>query len=362
MFYYPEIKNVHFEPSSLCNARCPVCPRYLMGGLKNELLVENAVSFEQFKKWFPSKFLKRLDRFQMCGNYGDPMTTPDMLKIVQYLRDSDCPVLIHTNGGLRDRKFWHDLGTINKNTGGENVRVIFAIDGLEDTNHLYRRGVEWDKLINNVKAYIDAGGHAQWSWLRFNHNKHQLEEARQLSVDLGFRDFFSKHPFGFTMWRTDEKQKVPSMLVLKKDGNYDYEMYPEEAEEFNDISEKVEKQVFTIPKLAKDKMHVKGSWEESVSNNELSCYAIRLKEIYISSKGQVHPCCFLSGYVDMQNKTYQQHQYTDLIEPYYDELNLNNNSLEEIMNSKFFQRKMVQGMKPGPDRIIGCSVYCTKKN
>lgn len=353
MLYYNEIKNIHFEPSSLCNARCPVCPRYLMGGLKNEFLKETAVSFEQFQKWFPIDFLKRLDRFQMCGNYGDPMTTPDMLDIIRYIRSADCPVLIHTNGGLRDTDFWKELGAI------EHVRVMFAIDGLEDTNHMYRRGVDWGKLISNVKAYINAGGFAQWSWLKFRHNKHQIEEAEQLSKDLGFKNFYAKQPFGFNFWRFDEEQTVPSMLVLKKDGKYDYELYADDVDIVNEPYSDIDGVVFK-PAQYEGNKPLRGSWEKSVENNELQCHATRIKEIYISSKGQVHPCCFLSGYPDMQNKGYQQHQYTELISPHYDDLNLNNSTLEEIMNNKFFQTKMVRGMKPGPNRIIGCSVYCSK--
>lgn len=355
MYTLSDIKNVHFEPSSLCNARCPVCPRYLLGGIKNELLVENAVSFEQFKNWFKPEFIRTLDRFQMCGNYGDPMTTPDMLEIVQYLRDNDCPVLIHTNGGLRDVKFWEELGRITKDTGGDLVKVIFAIDGLDNTNHLYRRGVVWDKLMTNVKAFISNGGFAQWSWLEFKHNEHQKDSAEKLAKKLGFHNFFSKTPFGFFNWRVDGEQKVPSMLVLKKDGTYDYELYHAGETLINDFRED-ENIVFTPP----NGEVFRGEWEESVSRNELSCHAINKKEIYVSSKGQVHPCCFLSGYPDMSNKNWQQKQYTDLISPHYDMLNLNNNDLESILENDFYQTKMVQGMKPGPDRIIGCSVYCSK--
>ena len=37
-------------------------------------------------------------------------------------------------------------------------RVVWGIDGLEDTTHLYRRNVKWDKLQENFRAYIRA----QW--------------------------------------------------------------------------------------------------------------------------------------------------------------------------------------------------------
>ena len=76
-------------------------------------------------------------------------------------------------------------------TGREHsrLRVVWGIDGLEDTNHIYRVGAKWEKIINNAKAFIDAGGIASWQFIEFEHNKHQIEEAKQLAKELGFKEF-----------------------------------------------------------------------------------------------------------------------------------------------------------------------------
>ena len=52
------------------------------------------------------------------------------------------------------------------------VKVTFGIDGLQDTNHLYRISTNFDKIIKNAKAFIDAGGFAKWHMLVFEHNEH----------------------------------------------------------------------------------------------------------------------------------------------------------------------------------------------
>ena len=101
---------------------------------------------------------------------------------------------VHTNGGGRTAEFWHNLGTISKNKGSTSwdkgrSGITFSIDGLADTNEIYRRKVNWDKLMENVKAYIGAGGLAEWKMLVFDHNKHQVEEAKELSKKLGFVHF-----------------------------------------------------------------------------------------------------------------------------------------------------------------------------
>ena len=56
-------------------------------------------------------------------------------------------------------------------TGGPRGRVVFAIDGLQDTLGTYRRNVSFDKVIANASAFIAAGGRAEWDFLVFEHNE-----------------------------------------------------------------------------------------------------------------------------------------------------------------------------------------------
>ena len=36
---------------------------------------------------------------------------------------------------------------------GRMGAVIFSVDGLSDTNHLYRQGVVWDNVERNMRAF-----------------------------------------------------------------------------------------------------------------------------------------------------------------------------------------------------------------
>ena len=67
--------------------------------------------------------------------------------------------------------------------------VIWGIDGLEDTNHLYRVNVEWNRLRENWRAYISAGGRAKWQFIVFNWNQHQLNEVKSYSESENFKGF-----------------------------------------------------------------------------------------------------------------------------------------------------------------------------
>mgnify|MGYP000657292039 CR=1 FL=1 len=67
-----------------------------------------------------------------------------------------------------NEEFWKKLASYDR------VRVLFGIDGLNDTNHLYRINVNWDALMRNVKSYISNGGTASWQFIVFDHNQHQI--------------------------------------------------------------------------------------------------------------------------------------------------------------------------------------------
>ncbi|SVC76683.1 uncharacterized protein METZ01_LOCUS329537, partial [marine metagenome] len=92
---------------------------------------------------------------------------------------------IRTNGSLRSTTWWSNF--VN-HLPSKHI-IVFGLDGLEDTLHIYRIGADYKKVINNAKAFIDAGGIASWQFIEFEHNKHQIEEAKQLAKELGFKEF-----------------------------------------------------------------------------------------------------------------------------------------------------------------------------
>ncbi|MEL0308912.1 MAG: hypothetical protein VW961_05960, partial [Flavobacteriaceae bacterium] len=69
---------------------------------------------------------------------------------------------------------------------------VFSIDGLEDTNHIYRVNVNWQKIMENTKAFIETGASAHWDMLVFDHNKHQVNQIRSLAGSMGFTWFRTK--------------------------------------------------------------------------------------------------------------------------------------------------------------------------
>lgn len=71
----------------------------------------------------------------------------------------------------------------------KNGYVIFGIDGIGKTNSIYRIGTEYDKVIENAKAFIKTGGKAKWDFIAFKHNENEIEQAKILSYQFGFSEF-----------------------------------------------------------------------------------------------------------------------------------------------------------------------------
>lgn len=294
MLRYEDISQVHIELSSYCNSACPTCPRNIDSGIVSPELAPVSLSLEDFKKVLPVELLSRLRSMNMCGNYGDPIMCKDMTDIVSYIQshNKNIKLAIHTNGGVRSEEFWTQLGTIISTM--PNTHVVFSIDGLEDTNHLYRIGVDWPRLMKNVQAYIAAGGHAVWDFLVFKHNEHQVVEAEKLSAEMGFRSFVKGKPHGFKyngkMRVVDNKGKF--LRHIDKSSMFDY---PSEGKSFDSIDFDT-----NINDIAKNYQAIRNITDEelkkfsSLDNLEIkNCTAVHIKEIYIDSNGGVHPCCYL---------------------------------------------------------------------
>ena len=185
------VKEIHIEPTSLCNAECPMCARNVYGKMVNPYIRLKSLPLQWFEKNITPKQIKKLDKVFFCGNVGDPASAPELLNIIAYFKShkSNLVVGLNSNGGLKTTEWWRKLGHL---LDGTLDYCVFSIDGLDDTNHLYRRNVQWQKVVENTTAFISTGASAHWDMLVFEHNKHQVQEAKEQADQMGFKWFRSK--------------------------------------------------------------------------------------------------------------------------------------------------------------------------
>ena len=209
MFKTEDIDEIMIEITSNCNAMCLDCGRNLDGVKLNPNLTfghAGNMKLEAFKKVFDPKVLPKLDKIHFDGNFGDSMIHPQSMEFIKHMAKHfpGIKMEINTNGGYHNPEWWSELGEVCK-VFRNNDQVKFGIDGIDNETHdKYRRNVKFDKIIENAKAFIDAGGQAVWKFLEFDHNHHQLEEAEKLSKELGFNKFRVKK----TRWREKAIRKA----------------------------------------------------------------------------------------------------------------------------------------------------------
>lgn len=346
MINYQDIERIHLELSSYCNSSCPTCPRNVDGGIIGSWFSPNSLSLEDIKKILPSDFIKQLQSMNICGNYGDPMMCKDVYDIVSYIKEHNntLSLNIHTNGGMRDKDFWFRLGTLNSDM--PNLNVVFSIDGLSDTNHLYRIGVKWEKLIENVTSFISGGGKAVWDFLLFKHNEHQIEDARKLSQDLGFVKFLTVSPHGFKyngkMRVVDADGKFVRHIEQSTLGKKSYESRFKNIN-FDISQDSVDKDYMNFKESVYNKSsHLYERQIERFSENDSvvvqNCMTKHDKEIYIDSNGSVHPCCYL-GHINQDTLpiaelVYHKKWIDDTVG--LENINARNKSIKDIIESYFF--------------------------
>ena len=219
MYQYKDIKSIHLEVTQNCQANCPMCDRNMNGKGINPHINLDELSLEDCKKIFTPSFIAQLDTMYMCGNLGDPIVAKDTLEIFKYFRlhNEKMWLSMNTNAGAKNEEWWRDLATCLGRMGA----VIFSVDGLSDTNHIYRQGVVWSNVERNMKAFIAAGGRARWDFLIFEHNQHQVEEAEALATAWGFEKFMKKKTGRFV---TQDSKKKDSHQAVDRKGNKSAEL------------------------------------------------------------------------------------------------------------------------------------------
>lgn len=354
MYKYSEIQTVHLEMTDSCNAACPMCARNINGGEDNPQLPGTELSLDDCEKIFDPQFISQLKRLYMCGNYGDPIAARDTLEVFDYFRrhNSKMNLNMYTNGSAKKPDWWKELAKVL----GKNSYVVFSIDGLEDTNHLYRQNTIWSKIMENAQAFIDAGGNARWDYIVFAHNEHQVEQAESLSKSMGFEKFQYKKSarfFSNVSGTTKEihqaaNRKGMATTLLQSPTNSKYRN--SSLQELSKISSDNTTEIKFLPSTANDAKEVQGrqmfSFDPSKKKEmekywdtvEIKCKVAEEKSVYISAEGIVQPCCWTAGQMYVWYwKPLGGQIWQAINEVGKDNLNAKLYSLENIIDGRYFQ-------------------------
>lgn len=355
MFDFDTIDEYQLEITSYCNAACPQCPRNELGHGINPHMPLTHLPRDVIHRAFDKELCQRLRQVFFCGSYGDPIMHPDFLNILIDFRKKN-PKLwlyIHTNGGVHDRYYWEEIATIMNGYG----QIDFGIDGLADTLGLYRRNVKYGQVIENAKAFISAGGRAQWNYIVFKHNQHQVEEARETSKMLGFYNFLPRKTGRF--FNHAKVEEMPSWPVY----NSDYVLEPPTDPQYRNQS------MLFLPDLKKEYANIKDYFDTT----EIRCDAMLGRKVAVNVEGLVLPCNFFNhnlydarfysnalpgsnelSHVDGKN------QVREFVESYgLESLSIRHASLGDIFKNKFWN-DLVNSWTNN-QRLFECAMTCGTK-
>ena len=355
MYKSEEITTVHLEVTERCNASCPQCARNINGGEVNPLLHDAELSLADVKKILRPKFIKQLKRLYMCGNYGDPISARDTLEMFEYLRSHNDKMQLsfHTNASAKTPEWWSRLPA----SMGKNHYVVFSVDGLEDTNHLYRQGTVWKKIMENARAFIAAGGRARWDFIVFGHNEHQVETARALSESMGFEKFnvkksnrfFSNTQGAVKLAHQAGNRRGQETTLISMPENPEYQNNAiKQLEELSkdkgqlsinfmttvvELKDKIGSQKFNLDPAKKKDM------EKYWDSAEIRCKVAEEKSIYITAEGYLQPCCWTAGQMYVWYWKNRGGQIWRAIEQVgLDSLNVKTHNLESVIDGLFIQK------------------------
>jgi MoaA/NifB/PqqE/SkfB family radical SAM enzyme len=350
MYNYEDIRTIHLEITQKCQAACPMCDRNMNGKGINPHINLNELTLEDCKKIFTPEFISQLKKMYMCGNLGDPIVADDTLEVFEYFRQHNPNVWLnmHTNGGAKKPDWWKQLATVIKDNGD----VTFSVDGLKDTNHLYRQNVNWDIVDQSMRAYIEGGGKVRWDYLIFDHNQHQVEEAEQYAKSIGVHKFQAKKTGRFISASSEKKdqhqavnRKGKETTLLKK---------PEQKYQNKELS----KQDILIEKY--------GSMDKYYDKAPIWCKVKDEGSLYISAEGLALPCCWTAG---RMYKWWHKDPKVEQIWDYIDSAGGKNNldatqhGLEKVFTSGIFDKIEeswnIDGCENGKLKV--CAMKCGKE-
>lgn len=319
----------HVELTDKCNARCPQCSRNAIDPNTNILkeipeLASSELSIDDFKAIFDD-FKYSIKRLNFCGNFGDPFFAKDIFAISEYIGkelQAKNPefqhVTFHTNGGFRSKKWWREYGEMMTKYLPNKHMITFAIDGLEDTHHLYRVNTRYDRVVENAREFIKSGGIAEWSFIKFGHNEHQLEEAKRRAQEYGFAMFTPVHTQRF--WGKRDKSFI-----------FNGKNYTISAATDKHSKERQDKTV----EYSKDRNRA-----AIKTKSRIDCHVKNRQELFIDCVGDVTPCCWIGSWVyrnkylkDVSPNDSNHHPMFNM----RDNRNAITESLEDIIEDDFFQ-------------------------
>lgn len=169
------------DPTNFCQLQCPFCPTGAGRGVRDKA----AMRLEHFERLLDELGPTAVHLDLM--NWGEPLLNKDLPAMIACAKRHRLEVKVDANlNELSDA-----MADALVRSGLDVLSV--SIDGVTpETYGVYRVGGELGRVLANVRKLVakkrELGVCAPkliWQFLVFKHNEHEVEKARELSLELG---------------------------------------------------------------------------------------------------------------------------------------------------------------------------------
>lgn len=334
MKYIENIQKIQLELSNFCNASCIGCRRTDHRTLTEKFEIRTSpkifIDPQLIKKLVKDPVMQEVREIEFCGTIDEPLAHPEFLEILQILFDENPNffIRIHTNGAVRNKEFYSKLAELLIRF--ENHEVRFSIDGLEESHRLYRGDLDYNKIIENARTFLNQGGTAVWQMLQFPWNETEVETCKAMARELNFKKFIVRRD------RTHSSTFTVDFIKGKR------------------LKNKLSSPKFEPIEL-----------ELTEDDNIILCHYKAEKMIFVNHEGKLFPCCFIANMNLTRISDLSLHFNNNVTEVYGDEFNsLHEHTASEIMNHIWYSKRLTDSWNntysdENPKLLI-CSKSCGK--
>ena len=261
------LQGIHIEPTNICTLKCLRCPRTkFIEKFSNHWQNKN-VNLQELKNFLDIDLKDKT--ILLNGNYGDPIYYPDLIPMLEYFKSSGCKIVLHTNGSYVKDETWYKLADILD----KHDIINFSIDGTPTNFTQYRVNGDWPSIERGIKIMTSSRVHTVWKYIVFSYNIDSIDSAKQLSEQLGIKEFAinnSNRWDGSNDW-LDPKKYIPitedSKTGILRSGGYD------------------------------GKKRVSGNINSKDTNTEINAVCKETNSMhFISAEGVYSPCCWVGDH------------------------------------------------------------------
>lgn len=323
------------DHTSRCQLACPQCARFHGSQTStNPYMPVGDTTLDDYKIIL-EPFEPNIVKLFHCGNFGDSLSSPTLDDCIDYSLEKDVKEFkMSVNGSARSKEWWRDLAQKSN-----RIVINFSIDGLEDTNHLYRVNSNFKKIMENAKAFIDAGGNARWYFIEFEHNYHQIDEARRIATDMGFSQFNTKYTGRFAEQSQTEVLTKKGVVIKDIDDNHNQKDMKEIKQTYN-------------------------SFEQYIEQTSITCKYKQQKSVFIDMQMKLWPCTWMGAPAYFSPNNIQRKSFDAIYNLYGKDFNNMRKYGWNVLDHDFFTKYLDKSWNDQDTkykRIYTCGRTCGNK-